>query len=38
MASPNMFRLYTTTVRHSPGHNASQGACAGDVEKGLLPA
>ena len=25
-ASPNMFRQYTTIVRHSPGHSASRGA------------
>ena len=25
-ASPTMFRQYTTTVRHRPGHTASRGA------------
>ena len=28
MASPNMFRLYTTRVRQRPGHRASHGACS----------
>ena len=36
-ASPNMFRQYTTIVRHNPGHSASRGARSGGLMLAIRP-